>query len=147
MKLLFLNQSHDRVSVSWLERWVKGLSRRLVKLGYKKVAKQELVVVLVKSPEIRRLNHLYRKKDYATDILSFEGAEDSSLGELVICMPVIRRQAKRSGLGERGELGYMLVHGALHLLGFDHVQKTDEAEMFALQDQIYADLEKRVGLK
>jgi probable rRNA maturation factor len=144
MKLLFVNQSRDKVSKAWLERWLKGLSRLLVKKGYKSLSRKELVVVFVNSGEMRRLNRLYRQKDYATDVLSFAPAEPSVVGELVLCLPVIRRQAKRTGLGERGELGYMLVHGVLHLLGFDHMKKKDELEMFALQDALYAQLDAKI---
>jgi len=146
MKLMLINQSRDRVAGAWLERWVKGLSRRLAKRGYKKLQRKELVVVFVTSGEIRRLNRLYRRKDYSTDILSFQPAEDTVAGELVLCMPVIRRQSRRTGLSEKGELGYMIVHGVLHLLGYDHVKKSEEVEMFALQDSLYAELEKSVGL-
>ena len=56
-------------------------------------------------------------------------------------------QSKRTGLGERGELGYMIVHGVLHLLGFDHESPRREAEMFALQDRVYARLEDKIGLR
>jgi probable rRNA maturation factor len=69
---------------------------------------------------MKRLNKLYRGKNYATDILSFEAPEEGTLGELVLCLPTIRSQARRTGLGEKGELGYMLVHGVLHMLGYDH---------------------------
>jgi probable rRNA maturation factor len=153
MKLLFLNQSRDRVSKAWLERWVKGLSTILKKQGLTpqnkssaKFSRQELVVVLTTSAEIRKLNHLYRHKDKATDILSFEASDPDTVGELVICMPVIRKQAKSTGLSVSGELGYMVVHGVLHLFGFDHEDESQAKEMFALQDQIYADLKKLVGL-
>jgi ssRNA-specific RNase YbeY (16S rRNA maturation enzyme) len=105
MKLLLVNQSRDRVQKAWLEKWVKGLSRLLVKRGYKKLSRKELVVVFVTSGEIRRLNRLYRRKDYSTDILSFAPAESSCAGELVLCLPIIRRQSKRTGLSEKGELG------------------------------------------
>ena len=103
------------------------------------------MVVFVTSGEIRRLNRLYRRKDYSTDILSFQPAEPSSVGELVLCLPIIRRQSRRTGLSERGELGYMIVHGVLHLLGFDHGSGKDEAEMFALQDLIFGELAKSVS--
>jgi len=146
MKILLVNQSRDKVRAAWLERWVKALSKLLVKKGYKKIAKRELVIVFVTSGEIRRLNRLYRRKDYSTDILSFEPAEPASMGELVLCLPIIRKQSRRSGLTEQGELGYMIVHGVLHLLGFDHMKKKDEKEMFGLQDALYSALSKSVGL-
>lgn len=147
MKLLYLNQSRDKVAGRWLEKWVKGLSRELTKRKHKGIARKELVVVFVNSSEMRKMNRQYREKDYATDVLSFQPAEPSSLGELVLCLPTIRSQAKRTGLSERGELGYMIVHGVLHLLGYDHEEKAGEAKMFALQDEIYARLEKTVGLR
>jgi probable rRNA maturation factor len=144
MKLLLVNQSRDRVEKAWLERWVGALSRLLAKRGFKGLTRKELVVVFVTSGEIRRLNRLYRRKDYSTDILSFEGAEETSAGELVLCLPIIRAQSKRTGLSVRGELGYMIVHGVLHLLGFDHMKKAEEIEMFALQDALFSELEKKV---
>lgn len=68
---------------------------------------------------MKRLNKLYRGKNYATDILSF-APKEGTLGELVLCLPTIRSQARRNGLGTKEELGYMLVHGVLPLLGYDH---------------------------
>ena len=146
MKLLLVNQSRDRVSRAWLEKWLTHLSRCLLKRGFKIVARKELVLVFVTSGEIRRLNRLYRRKDYSTDILSFQPAEKNSLGELVLCLPILRRQRLRTGLSEKGELGYMIIHGVLHLLGFDHGKSRDQAKMFALQDEVYGELEKKVGV-
>lgn len=148
MKLLFLNQSRVASPEAWLKRWIGELPKtRGLKKRAKTLRGQELVVVFVSSPEMRKLNRLYRGKDYATDVLSFESAEPTTVGELVICPAVIRGQAKRTGLSERGELGYMIVHGVLHLLGYDHGDKKSEVRMFALQDQIFAELEARVGLR
>lgn len=147
MKILLVNQSRDRVPAAWLARWVKGLAKVLARRGHKALSRKELVLVFVTSGEIRRLNRLYRRKDYSTDILSFAPAEPSSAGELVLCLPIIRRQSKRTGLTERGELGYMIVHGCLHLLGFDHEEKSEEMKMFSLQDQIFTELEHKVGFR
>lgn len=151
MKLLLVNQSRDRAPEAWLRRWVKALARALKRevkgARVKEIGRRELVIVLVTSAEMRRMNHLYRGKNYATDVLSFESADPDCIGELLICPPVVRAQAKRTGLSERGELGFMTVHGVLHLLGYDHeTSKKDEAKMFALQDRLYAVLEKSVGL-
>lgn len=92
----------------------------------------EVSVVFVKSSEIRRLNREFRQKDRPTDILSFDPSEPQSLGELVIAVDVIRRQAKEHDLSLNQELGYMLLHGVLHLLGYDHGTK-----MFGIQDSIF----------
>ena len=148
MKLLVVNNSQDRVPAKWLGKWVKSLNRQITKRGHKGLGRKELVAVFVNNVEMRRLNKQYRGKNYATDVLSFESADPSSVGELVMCIPVIRSQSKRTGLSERGELGYMIVHGVLHLLGYDHENGGDEeAKMFALQDEIYACLLKSVGLR
>lgn len=147
MKLLLLNQSRDRVSRAWLERWVKELARQLARRGHPRLARKELVVVFVNSGEMKRLNRLYRDKNYATDILSFETPDEDTIGELVLCLPTIRAQSRRTGLSACGELGYMVVHGVLHLLGYDHHERDAEAKMFALQDEIYASLERKTGLR
>lgn len=146
MKLLLLNQSRDKVSPAWVKRWVKALGRELAKRRHRSAPKRELVVVFVNSGEMRRMNRQYRGKDYATDVLSFDSAEEGVMGEIILCMPTIRAQSKRTGLSARGELGYMLVHGVLHLLGYDHGKRADKLKMFAMQDEIYAYLEKNVGL-
>lgn len=147
MKPLILNQSRDRVPRAWLERWLNGLSKALKTMRLRSLARHEIVLVFVDSGEMKRLNGMYRGKAYATDVLSFTSADESCVGELVLCQPVIRSQSRRTGLSERGELGYMIVHGVLHLLGYDHETKKDEAKMFALQDALYARLEKSVGLR
>ena len=145
MKLLFINQSRDPSPETWLKKWTTGLTKALNRKA--KLKNRELVVVFVNSREMKRLNHLYRGKNYATDVLSFESADPSVVGELVICPPVIRSQSRRTGLSERGELGYMIVHGVLHLLGYDHGDAQSEAKMFALQDRLFQKLEKSVGLR
>lgn len=146
MKLLALNQSRDRVPRAWLERWVRVLGLTLERRERTSYRAKEVVVVFVNPAEMKRLNSLYRGKNYVTDVLSFESADPDSLGELVLCWPTIRTQSQRTGLSPRGELGYMIVHGVLHLLGYDHGDNESEARMFALQDQIYGQLEKSVGL-
>ena len=79
-----------------------------------------------------------RGKAYATDVLSFAPAEPESLGELVICPEVVYEQSQRTGLSRREELAFMVLHGVLHLLGYDHeTSKRDEAKMFALQEKIF----------
>jgi probable rRNA maturation factor len=145
MKLLALNQSRDRVPRAWLEKWIHALSLKLASRGVGLDRTKELVLVFVNPSEMKRLNKLYRGKNYATDVLSFETKDSDALGELVLCWPTIRAQSRRTGLSARGELGYMVIHGVLHLLGYDHGDRESEARMFALQDQIYAELEKSVG--
>jgi probable rRNA maturation factor len=86
----------------------------------------------------KKLNKKMRQANYATDILSFCGDEGDSFGELVICPQVLKKQAKEHGFSFQHELIYMLIHGVLHLLGYDHEQHQRKAsEMFRIQDKIF----------
>jgi len=101
-------------------------------------------VALVGTQMIKTLNRTYRKKDKPTDVLSFSRLETSPLnqpeveiGDLIICLPVAKKQAKeyKESLGR--ELERLTVHGTLHLFGYDHEKsKKDELIMFRLQDRI-----------
>lgn len=89
----------------------------------------ELSVFFVGDRTMRTLNRRYRGKDRTTDVLSFafrEGAygmvQRNVLGDLVISLPVAKRQAREAGETLAGELDRLLVHGLLHLLGYDHEQ-------------------------
>ncbi|MEK6554922.1 MAG: rRNA maturation RNase YbeY [Bdellovibrionota bacterium] len=137
----------------FLVKWVSAVSRALVKhkilsASQKKLLrlKPELVIVFVSSAQMKKINKQFRGKEYATDVLSFtgEGLSDEkapSLGELVLCAPVIKRQAREHGLAFEEELGYMVLHGMLHLLGFDHeLSKAEAARMFKIQDEIFEKL-------
>jgi probable rRNA maturation factor len=93
-----------------------------------------LTVRLTDDTEMRALNRRYRGQDRTTDVLSFAGEatpEGSHLGDLVISLPVARRQAHEAGHPLERELRELALHGVLHCLGHDH--ETDEGEMAALE--------------
>jgi probable rRNA maturation factor len=84
---------------------------------------------------MRRLNRLYRRKDRTTDVLSFpSGISGEFLGDLVISVPEARRQARREGKREAALLERLLLHGLLHLLGYDH--ETDDGMMNRLEGRL-----------
>jgi probable rRNA maturation factor len=96
---------------------------------------------VVGSAESRRLDREYRGKDKPTNVLSFpaspeERSASGALGDLVICAPVVAREARlqRKTLG--AHWAHMVVHGTLHLLGFDHVKPRDARAMEALEVEI-----------
>jgi rRNA maturation RNase YbeY len=90
---------------------------------------------LVGSVKMTELNSYYRGKTYATDVLSFPTLEpfreQGVLGDLVICLPTLKAQAKSLGLQPQVELDVLLTHGVLHLLGFDHELGGKEAAQMA----------------
>ncbi|MES2962470.1 MAG: rRNA maturation RNase YbeY [Bdellovibrionota bacterium] len=142
MKLELVNRSGRAVPSAFLRAWVRSLDRAAArKISSKRWRGRTLVIAFVDENEIRRLNREFRGKNKTTDVLSFESEESDVLGELAICPQVISRQAKEHGLLVREELGYMVLHGFLHLLGFDHETSVrDEKKMFALQDELFEEL-------
>ena len=106
-----------------------------------------VTIVFVRNAAIKKLNRQFRGKNYATDVLSFPTiAEDfeqigqAQLGEVVIAVERAAAQAKESGLTFRNEVQQLILHGLLHLAGYDH--ETDQGEM----DRIELKLRKRLGI-
>lgn len=143
MKLTFVNQSKTPLPRKYLSEWVTFVEKQLrrKKIG-KDFYKKELIIVMLESAEAKKLNKQFRGKNYATDVLSFEGMEPNSLGELIFCAPVLKRQAKEHDLSFRKEFAYLLLHGLLHLLGYEHEGDERAAKkMYALQDDIFKSLD------
>ena len=103
----------------------------------------ELRLIFISSAEMRRLNNSFRGRDYATDILSFANSEAGVLGELVMALPVLKRQARENDHSLQAELTYMILHGVLHLVGYDH-ETNDKAatRMYRLQDAVFSKMSK-----
>lgn len=106
----------------------------------------ELSVILVDNAGIHEINRDYRDKDMATDVITFALEDEQSiimtedmprvLGDIFISVERAREQALEYGHSFEREFGFLLVHGFLHLLGYDHQNKADEEEMFQLQEEI-----------
>jgi probable rRNA maturation factor len=96
-----------------------------------------ITIKLGDNEESQHLNATYRQKDYPTDVLSFPLNEDLPdgfyLGDIFICYPVAEKQAAESNISIQEELFTLMVHGILHLAGYDH--ETDEGEMLRLQEK------------
>ncbi len=143
MKVLVVNQSALKVPRKFIQVWCDQVEKEFLKkkIFNKATAKKELTVVFLDPKEAKAMNKQFRHKDYATDVLSFESLAPDSLGELVLCPQVLMKQAKEHGLKNREELGYLLLHGVLHLLGYDHETSSKDAEkMFGIQDAVFVKL-------
>ncbi len=101
-------------------------------------------VIFVTLEEIHELNKTYRGIDRPTDVISF-ALEDSNdfeveglrvLGDIYVCIDRMREQAIEYGHSEKRELSFLVCHGLLHLLGYDHMEKEEEKIMFGKQDKI-----------
>jgi probable rRNA maturation factor len=97
----------------------------------RRAAGQELAVRIVGARESRRLNARYRGRDRPTNVLSFAvpTGMSASLGDLVICSPLVRREAQAQRKSLRSHWAHLVVHGTLHLIGFDHERPRDARRM------------------
>ncbi len=102
----------------------------------------EITVRIVSEEEGRELNKSYRKKDYATNVLTFDYAQEPVvMADLVLCAPVVAREAKEQGKTLAAHYAHLLVHGALHAQGWDHeTSVADAEEMEAYEVEILAGL-------
>ncbi len=105
-------------------------------------ADAEITVRIVGADEGQALNRDYRKKDYATNVLTFDYAQEPLvMADLVLCAPVIEREAKEQGKSLQAHYAHLLVHGALHAQGWDHeTSEADALEMEAYEVEILAEL-------
>ncbi|PSW09761.1 rRNA maturation RNase YbeY [Photobacterium sanctipauli] len=101
----------------------------------------ELTIRLVDEAESHALNHEYRGKDKPTNVLSFPfesppGVELDLLGDLIICRQVVEKEAKEQDKPLNAHWAHMVVHGSLHLLGYDHIEDDEAEEMEGLETEI-----------
>ncbi len=126
-------------SPSELELWANAV------LKYEGLAEQEVTIRFTDEAESQSLNHEYRGKDKPTNVLSFPfeappGIEINLLGDLVICAPVISREAEEQHKDVSNHYAHMTVHGLLHLMGYDHIDDAEAEEMESKEIDILASL-------
>lgn len=141
------------ISLEMLGKFPKIISRdevlRLLKLSLEFGRGAKNIAITIRSVgdvEMRELNGQYRGRDSTTDVLSFAYDSDEKFakipelkekfGEIIISIPQVRRQAKSIVRPFKQEFSLMVVHGMLHILGFDHATQKQEDAMFALQQEI-----------
>jgi probable rRNA maturation factor len=113
-----------------LRRWARAALARSA----------EVTLRFVAAAEGRRLNREFRGKDYATNVLTFVYGERPLAGDVVICAPVIAAEARAQGKAVAAHHAHMVVHGLLHLQGFDHERAADAHRMEARERRILARL-------
>lgn len=108
-------------------------------------AQAEVTIRVVDIQESQQLNHEYRGKDKPTNVLSFPfeappGMEIDLLGDLVICRQVVEQEAHEQNKQLMAHWAHMVVHGSLHLLGYDHIEDDEAEEMESLETEIMLDM-------
>ena len=141
-----------------LDKWQQLVERILVTQGV--VSSAELSVVITDSEKVMALNKQYRNVDEPTDVLAFSTRESSGsnevpfvqppngilhLGEIIICYPQALMQAKEHGHSTNREIALLIIHGILHLLGFDHNTAELERQMRTQEQVILKSIGREVS--
>jgi probable rRNA maturation factor len=145
MSVEVLNESGTDVDVTELSRLSRFVMERM-----RVHPLAELCIKVVDEATIAELNQQWMGKEGPTDVLAFpmdelrpghvdEDPEEGVLGDLVLCPAVAERQAAEAGHATRDEVDLLTVHGILHLLGYDHAEPDEHAEMFGLQGRLLTD--------
>jgi probable rRNA maturation factor len=143
---LTVDPGSGRLPVS--TRFIKTVAEKTLQRvkGAAFAQRAEISVVFAGTGRVQRLNRQWRGRNRPTDVLAFSLMEGKRfpvpsggyipLGDVVICTPVAKRQAKELGNPFKNEAALLLIHGILHLLGYDHVTVAQERKMFTLQDAL-----------
>ena len=116
-------------------------------LDYQKIDNAIFNIIIVDEEKIQYLNKNYRNKDSITDVISFALEDDNTfiktdvriLGDIYICLKRAKDQSLEYGHSFLRELSFLTIHGLLHLLGYDHMEKEEEKIMFDLQERILSE--------
>lgn len=148
MNVEIINRTRTRVPKSFILSWIDKVEKELLrqKTTFKKSQRHlDLTIAFVTDQQMKMINKKFRKKNKVTDILSFSSTLPNHLGELILSPNLVKKQARDVKLPFRMELGYLLLHGILHLLGYDHEKKDSDAKkMFKIQDTIFKRLYPRL---
>ncbi|MFA5021701.1 MAG: rRNA maturation RNase YbeY [Patescibacteria group bacterium] len=140
MKFAVNQQSGKKIAQKIWRKWLVKIQKEL-----KLKDNLEVSIALVSGPTIRKFNRIYRRQDKVTDVLSFSERDYKSkpsklsanyLGEIVICYSRACKQAKALGHSVNLELEMLLIHGFLHLLGYDHQKPKPKKVMQRLEEKI-----------
>lgn len=150
MNYEYINQSNEK---SWknYRPYISQIVSRILEVL--KLDKQyDFSIILVDKETIQNINREYRKIDKVTDVISFASLDDEQLvnfeesvelGDIFINVQAIRDQANDYGHSLKREFCFLVTHGILHLLGYDHLNKEDEKIMFDLQEEILNEIARR----
>jgi len=126
------NQTNFRISAKKIGEMI-NLAQKMIK----QVGKKNVSIGFVSPARISKLNSIYRHKNKVTDVLSFEGEKGSEdLGEIIVCSVRAQKQAKEFKHSFSKEVNRLLLHGYLHLCGYDHIKNAEAVVMEALEEKI-----------
>lgn len=119
---------------------LEAIFKSIVKILRRDFSKKAVSVVFMNDAEIQKLNKTYRNKDKPTNGLSFPSDEEDEWGDILLSYETVRAEAKEEGLPAFNHITHLIVHGFLHLLGYDHETDEQASKMETLEIRILKDL-------
>ena len=101
---------------------------------------KEVSILVCDDKTIRKLNKEYRKQDKATNVLSFETGDEEMLGDIIISVPTVIKEAEELDIDFDKHFQHLVLHGFLHLLGYDHIEEEDAVVMETLEEKVLKNL-------
>lgn len=150
IEVIFSNETHHRLPRKFLESWVKLSLKTIKKLEPKHCGRletaQQVSLAFLEPSKVKSLNKTYRNKNMETDVLSFGSDFPGDMGDLVLNYNYVRKKAEDLNFPVRVYLGFLVLHGLLHLLGYDHeVSKREERRMYDLQNKVFRKVAKKLA--
>lgn len=140
--------AEEKMILRWAKAAIQATQQPQVKNSQ---PNSEITIRFVGTAEGQRLNFQFRKKDYATNVLTFAYSQHPLLADIVLCTPILRKEAKEQQKTVMAHTAHLVVHGVLHAQGFDHERAKDAEKMESAERQIlqklgfsdpYADVER-----
>jgi probable rRNA maturation factor len=143
MKIELINDHYEKVPEPFKKKEIKKLiDAVLKKIGFQELENGQINIKYTSEEEIKMLNEKFYNKEGVTNVLAFINNQETPesneqlIGEIAICISQIEKEAKLYKKAVETRLKHMIVHGVLHLFGFDHQKKSEQKEMEQVEDDI-----------
>lgn len=128
VNFIFLSQRWGEEKLSWKEEIPYALAKAMEILE-QDLSDQELSIVFADDKTLQELNKTYRQKDKPTNVLSFPSEEEGELGDIILAYETIIKESAENGISPLHHTLHLIIHGFLHLLGYDHQEETETEHM------------------
>ncbi len=135
LNFILLDERWEQLVPSWQEDSTHAFEKAVIFLG-KDLGHQEVSLVLMNDEEIQILNRTFRHHDTPTNVLSFSSDEKEELGDIILAFETVKREADEAGISPLHHMLHLIIHGFLHLLGYDHEEEEAAQKMEILEIQI-----------
>jgi len=139
INFILLNKAWTKLAPSWEADVSRALNKTAERLK-KDFSELEVSIVLSDDRDVKKLNKTFRHKDASTNVLSFPSEEEGELGDIILAYETVLREANEKGISPLIHMLHLIIHGFLHLLGYDHKEENDAYQMETLEIQILKSL-------